>query len=262
MTVIPEYTDHLAPEGLLTRGTVVVVPGRGETRATYDRLGRRLAVDAYRVRVVDAPQLDADDPEGSLVRFGARLAAAVEDTAKDDGADAVARPVVLVGADAGAVAVAALLGRRGADPAVRVPDAVVLAGLPAGPPTAPGTWDDELDVRTFCPTHRGRLTGDGDFRRGALGEPVPEALVTAAYGAVADVPALLLTGDADPLADRAALARTVRALPRARLTTVRGAHHDVLNDLQHRSVAAEIVTFLETLRNDLVPLVAVESSAW
>lgn len=45
-----EYDDHFAPQGLRVRGTVVVVPGRGETRATYGRLGRRLAADAYRVR--------------------------------------------------------------------------------------------------------------------------------------------------------------------------------------------------------------------
>jgi hypothetical protein len=36
----------------------------------------------------------------------------------------------------------------------------------------------------------------------------------------------------------------------------------VLNDQQHRSVAAEIVTFLEALRQELVPVIAVESSAW
>jgi hypothetical protein len=45
---------------------------------------------------------------------------------------------------------------------------------------------------------------------------------------------------------------------------VRRSHHDVLNDLQHRSVAAEVVTFLEALRNEppLEPIVEVESSAW
>jgi hypothetical protein len=36
----------------------------------------------------------------------------------------------------------------------------------------------------------------------------------------------------------------------------------VLNDLQHRSVAAEIVAFLEALRDDLTPAIAVETSAW
>lgn len=75
------HTDHHGPEGLLTRGTVVVVPGRGETPATYTRFGRRLAADAYRVRVVTAPEPDHGDPAGSLTLFGERLAAAVESTA-------------------------------------------------------------------------------------------------------------------------------------------------------------------------------------
>jgi hypothetical protein len=45
---------------------------------------------------------------------------------------------------------------------------------------------------------------------------------------------------------------------------VRGGHHDVLNDLQHRSVAAEIVTFLEAVRGGVppVPLVEVVATAW
>ena len=50
---MPDYTDHQAPPGLRTRGTVIVVPGRGEGSATYQRFGRRLAADAYRVRVVE-----------------------------------------------------------------------------------------------------------------------------------------------------------------------------------------------------------------
>ncbi|MFJ8858961.1 alpha/beta hydrolase [Streptomyces sp. NPDC102451] len=254
-----EYTDFHAPEGLRTRGTVVVVPGRGETRATYTRLGRRLAADAYRVRVVGAPDLDEGDPAGSLTRFGEQLAAAAEDSAADE--DGFVRPLVLVGADRGAIAVAALLGRKDVPSAVR-PDAVVLAGIPGSGAASVGDWEDELDVRTACPAHRGTLTEDTGIRRGALDEAVPEALLTAAYGGDIDVPVLLLTGDADPLADREALVRTAKSLPRARLSVVRDAHHDVLNDMQHRSVAAEVVTFLETLRNELVPVVTVDSSAW
>ncbi|MFD6799941.1 alpha/beta hydrolase [Streptomyces cyaneofuscatus] len=254
MTEHAEYTDHHGPEGPAIRGTVVVVPGRGETRETYTRLGRRLAADAYRVRVVDAVHLDTDDPAGSLTRFGAQVTEAVAGTAGPDG---VARPVVLVGADTGAVGLAALLGSGGSAAA----DAVVLAGLPART-AASADWDDELDVRTFCPAHRSTLSGDSGFRLGALDEAVPQALLTAAYESEAEVPALILTGDADPLADRDALTRTAKSLPRARLSVVRDAHHDVLNDMQHRSVAAEIVTFLEALRNELVPLVTVESSAW
>ena len=139
-----EYTDHHGPEGLRTRGTVVVVPGRGETRSAYTRLGRRLAADAYRVRVVDAPELDENDLEGSLARFGGRLADAAEDSGA--GQDGPVRPLVLVGADKGAVALAALLGRGGAPSAVR-PDGVVLAGIPGGGAAVVGGWEEELDAR-------------------------------------------------------------------------------------------------------------------
>jgi alpha-beta hydrolase superfamily lysophospholipase len=125
-----------------------------------------------------------------------------------------------------------------------------------------GSWEEELDVRTSCPTHRGVLAADEAVERGALGEPLPDDLLDAAYGGTSDIPRLVLVGDSDPLADREALARAVKSLPRARLSVVRGAHHDVLNDLQHRSVAAEVVSFLETLGNELVPLISVESSAW
>ncbi|MCX4580038.1 alpha/beta hydrolase [Streptomyces sp. NBC_01571] len=274
-----QYTDYYGPEGLRTRGTIVVVPGRGEGRAAYARFGRRLAADAYRVRVVDAPRIDADDLTGSLARFGAGIAAAVGGTAAEDG---VVRPVVLVGADTGAAAVAALLG-QGESPVVRLPEAVVLAGLPgrgADTDDTDGTdgsgntgntgaaegagrsWEDELDVRTFCPAHRAVLTDDSGTQRGSLGTAVPDALLDAAHQGDIAVPTLILVGDADPLADRDALTRTAKSLSRGRLAVVRDAHHDVLNDLQHRSVAAEVVTFLETVRNTLVPVVTVESSAW
>ncbi|MFE5239147.1 alpha/beta hydrolase [Streptomyces sp. NPDC056627] len=255
-----EYTDYYGPDGLRTRGTVVVVPGRGETRAAYARLGKRLAADAYRVRVVDAPGSDDADPAGSLTRLAGVLAAAAEDSAPGD--EGAVRPLVLLGADTGAVAVAALLGRGDASAAGH-PDAVVLAGIPGrAATTVGGGWDEELDVRTACPAHRSTLTEDTGIRRGALDDAVPQELLSAAYDGELGVPALLLVGDADPLADREALVRTAKSLGRARLSVVRDAHHDVLNDMQHRSVAAEIVTFLETLRNELVPVVTVDSSAW
>ncbi|MFF9488453.1 alpha/beta hydrolase [Streptomyces sp. NPDC014676] len=251
-----EYTDHHAPEGLRTRGTIVVVPGRGETRATYGRFAGRLAADAYRVRVIDAPDIGASDTDAALSRFGAALADAVDGTAADGGA---VGPVVLVGADTGAVALAALLGRGGSG---RVADAAVLAGLPGSAPSTVGSWDEELDIRTSCPTHRGTLSDDSRVRRGSLGDAVPGALLTAAYDAELPVPVLFLVGDADRLADHDALTRTAESQARARLSVVHGAHHDVLNDVNHRSVAAETVAFLETLRNGLVPVVSVESSSW
>ncbi|MGW3666660.1 alpha/beta hydrolase [Streptomyces sp. NPDC005141] len=256
-----QYSDHHGPEGLRIRGTVIVVPGRGETRSAYARFGRRLAADAYRVRVIDPPALDAENPAVSLTGFAAELAAAVDGTVSEDG---VVRPLVLVGADSGAAALAALLGRAETSPAPR-PDALVLAGLP-GPSGSIGavadTWDHELDVRTSCPAHRGILTQDPQVRRGSLDDAIPDAVLGAAYDSEALPPTLLLVGDSDPLADHEALARVAKSLPQARLSAVHGAHHDVLNDLQHRSVAAEVVTFLETLGNALRPLITVRSSAW
>ncbi len=240
-------TEYTAPTGLRTRGTVLIVPGRGESPATYQRLGRRLAADAYHVLVLAAP-VDG--------RLADRLSEAV------DGIDPV-RPLVLLGADTGAAAVTALVASRAED-APWWPEAVIAAGLPGYGEQAAAGWDDELDVRTQCPAHRGVLTEDPAVRRGALADPVPRALLDEAYGSTADVPHLLLVGDADPLADRDALDQTAKGLPAARLTVVHGAHHDVLNDLQHRSVAAQIVLFLEALRGtpSLDPIVTVQSSTW
>ncbi|GAA1861573.1 alpha/beta hydrolase [Asanoa iriomotensis] len=239
--------DFTAPPGLRTRGTVVVVAGRGETPDSYARFGARLAADAYRVRVLSAPSSE----------FAAALGAAVSGIADRVG------PLVLVGADTGAVALGALVARPQRW-ARWWPDAVVLAGLPGHDTHRVLDWDEELDARTHCPVHRGVLTDDPSVRPGALAAAVPADLLDAVYGSTADVPHLLLVGDADPLADRAALGRLAKALPAVRLSVVRGAHHDVLNDLSHRSVAAHVVMFLEALRGTppLAPIVETETSSW
>jgi alpha-beta hydrolase superfamily lysophospholipase len=239
---------------------VIVVPGRGETPAVYARFGSRLAYDAYRVRVVDPPGASPADVAAFLRELAHQLSAAVTGVAAQ-APGGLARPLVLVGSDLGAAGIAALVA-DGDPGAVWWPQAVVLAGLP-GYRSQPGSgWEDELDVRTHCPVHRGVLSSELPAHRGRLAEAVPDELLDAAYQGTAEVPQLLLVGDADPLADRGAIARAAKALPAARLAVVHGGHHDVLNDLQHRSVAAEIVTFLEALRTDLNPAIAVEASAW
>ncbi|MFF3855386.1 alpha/beta hydrolase [Micromonospora sp. NPDC002575] len=262
-----DYLDFTGPAELRVRGTVLVVPGRGESQASYARLGRRLAADSYRVRVVPSPIVDDADVAGSLDRFASVLADAVTgtgaDAAEETDADGPVRPLVLVGADTGAAVVAALVTRADPD-AVWWPAAVVLAGLPGQAAHRPGDWADELDTRTHCAVHRGVLSDDPSVHPGTLAEALPAPLLDAAYAGRAGVEHLLLVGDADPYADRDRLTRLARALPLARLSVVRGAHHDVLNDLQHRSVAAEIVGFLERLRLGAppAPIVAVQHSAW
>jgi pimeloyl-ACP methyl ester carboxylesterase len=253
-------TDYLAPSGLRTRGTVVVVPGRGETRAAYERFGSRLAYDAYRVRVTEPVHSDPAGVTAFLCELAHQLSRAVTGLT-DEQPGGLVRPLVLAGSDLGAAGVAALMaGAKGS--AVWWPEAVVLAGLPGYGAQAGDQWEDELDVRTHCPVHRAVLTGDSAMKRGELARVVPAELLDVAYESTADVPHLLLVGEADQLADRAALARAAKTLPRARLAVVRGAHHDVLNDLPHRSVAGEVVTFLEALRNELAAAISVEASAW
>lgn len=228
-TIVPraDALTFRAPDGLLTRGTVVVIPGRGESPASYRRFGARLAADAYEVRVVARP-------EGTLDAFAATVEAALT--------GAEARPLVVVGSDLGAVVASVLVRRR-----LLVADALVLAALPRAAGTTPASWDEELATRSFCPAYRRMLTDDPTVERGALAEDVPAALLEEALTPGSEVPHLVLTGSDDPIgAD--ALAGFVRGLARVRHVVVDGAHHDVLNDLQHRSVAAAVVTFLERLR--------------
>jgi alpha-beta hydrolase superfamily lysophospholipase len=250
------YHDLTTPAGLRTRGTVLVLPGRGESQAGYARFGARLAADAYRVRILPPPAVGSGDLTATLSGTAAALTAAVEDL------DPV-RPLVLAGADTGAAVLAALLARPALD-AAWWPEAVVLAGLPGYDGRQGGGWEEELDARTHCPVHRGLLTEDPAVAPGSLADPVPAALLDAAYGSTADVPHLLLSGDADPLAGRDDLIRLAKSLPSARLSLVRGGHHDVLNDLQHRSVAAEIVTFLEAVRlgSPPEPIIEVVAGSW
>ena len=219
-------------EGLLPRGTLVLLPGRGEHPGVYERFGRRLAADAYVVHVLDT---DPDQPLADTVAEVARLAG-----------DAAA-PLVLAGSDTGALRALA----AAADPALRI-DAVLLAGTPLEVDAASITdWEDELTARTACPTHRGRLDADPGFGRGTLADPVPAGLAQAAERALrqlGELPVLLVHGAADAVSPLAGARRLASELPQALLATVTDGRHDAFNDISHRSVAATVVQWLERLR--------------
>ena len=221
------------PEGVAARGTVVVLTGRGETARSYERLGRRISSDAYRVRVV---QVELDDPDATRDEVRGLLADA-----------SLPRPRVVLGSDSGATRAQQLAVELEGPEAV---DGLVLAGLALpgpGADAAPQAWEDELEARTACPAHRRVLSGDDDFARGALGAPLP-----AAWGGLApvapDVPVLVLHGTEDPVTPPQDAFAPFRGRERARLHAVVGGRHDVLNDVSHRSVAATVVLFLESLR--------------
>ncbi|MCA1220840.1 alpha/beta hydrolase [Streptomyces sp. 8L] len=237
-TSSPVRADWRPPAAVAPRGTLLVLPGRGEHPLLYERFGRRLAFDGYVVHAVPVRPEDAPAEVLAAVRAAA-------------GRDPVA-PVVLVGSDTGALQALHTAAER--DPAPRVDGVVAAGAAPTGSGVAQGpegdsdaAWEAELAARTSCPTHRARLSGDEAFVRGGLADPVPEALRAEAAPAV---PVLLLHGDADPVTPVEEARLRARRLPRAELGVVRGGVHDALNDITHRTTAAAVVLWLERLRAD------------
>ncbi|GAA2639497.1 alpha/beta hydrolase [Paractinoplanes durhamensis] len=232
------------PDPVPLRGTLVVLPGRGESAPIYERFGRRLAADAYRVHVLGTAP--SDSPE----RAHEQLAEIIET------AD-VGTPRIVVGSDAGA-AYAAHLAAQGKLTGVA---ALVLAGLPVAAAAAPARdWDDELDARTFCSTHRGRISAAG-VRPAELFTDLPAAWFDPAVPAGVDLPVLGLHGRDDDISPVAEARAWYAATPRAELVTIAGGRHDVLNDQTHRTVAATVVLFLERLRGSsaLTPIAVTEA---
>jgi pimeloyl-ACP methyl ester carboxylesterase len=215
------------------RGTVVVLPGRGEHGGVYERFGRRLAFDAYAVHALDVSVDDALETVRDLVASLAHEAVG---------------PLVLAGSDTGALHAL----RVALDGSVTV-GGLVLSGLPSVDIDAGGIgWEQELEIRTACPTHRARLTDDAGFERGALSSPVPSSLVSvladSALDSLGDVPVLVLHGADDPIAPVSGAVSLAARLPGAELAVARTSSHDVLNDAIHRTVAAHVVQWLERLR--------------
>jgi pimeloyl-ACP methyl ester carboxylesterase len=226
--------------GPIVRGTVIVLPGRGEHAGVYERFGRRLAFDAYAVHAISvSPDTDSTELRDQIATLAAEAVA----------------PVILAGSDTGALHALALVVEAKVDV-----EGLLLAATPGASATSsafdalagPPEWEQELALRSSCPTHRGKLTEDETFRRGSLFDPVPDrlrAFVDLDASAYESAPAtLVLHGAADLLAPPALARSLVARLPQAELVLVAGAPHDVLNDATHRSVAGAVVQWLERLR--------------
>lgn len=224
------------PDGIAARGTLIVLGGRGEPAQLYRRFGARLAADAYKVRAIG-------DVTSDLPRARQLITALLTD-------DDLPAPKVLVGSDGGAL----LALRLGVHTELGV-DGIVLAGLPAGGGQTPHDWDDELAVRTACPTHQSVLARE-DVRRGALNAAIPEALAVVEPQHVG-VPVLALHGGDDVVAPVDAALQIYRALPHVEIVVVDGGKHDALNDATHRTAAATVVLFLERLKHGAhLPVIA------
>lgn len=206
------------PTGVGPRGTLVVLPGRGDTPSVYHRFGARIAVDAYKVRVVADQQ--------------AARAVLTESLA----------PVILVGIDTGALEALDLVQNQGAEVA-----GLVLVGLPDASEEGPTEWDEELAARASCPTQQARLADTSILERGQLtAANVAEHLRTVTLDT--DLPVLALHGQDDAVSPLTQARARYAGARNARVLSVAQGRHDVLNSLNHRSVAASVVVFLESLK--------------
>ncbi|WP_456696926.1 alpha/beta hydrolase [Aeromicrobium sp. P5_D10] len=222
------------PDGIAPRGTLVVVGGVAENAAVYQRFGRRLGFDAYRVRFVEG---DLSDIAGVKRRLDGVLAD-----------PQTVLPTVLIGSDTGGAIVLDYIGRH---PDLAQPDAVVVAGLRF--PDDGTALDDEISARTACPNHRGVLGREGVDR--ALGRQ-QVAIARPVSGSIG-VPLLVVHGEADEIVPVDRLREVVGGLAaRTELVTIDDGLHDALNDVTHRTVAATIIRFLERLKRgaDLRPI--------
>ncbi|MFJ9031896.1 lysophospholipase [Streptomyces sp. NPDC102274] len=275
------------PAGIAPRGTLLILPGRGEHPLVYERFGRRLSADGYVVHALGTTPEDGTDevlahaagvagpgPVAPVVLVGSDTGAlqALHAAAATDPRLPVGGIVVAGAAPTGDVArpatgdVARPQSGRVAEPpagGAAEPPAGAVAGPPAGTAGTAGTagasaWETELAARTACPTHRKRLSEDQGFVRGQLTAPVPAHLLAEARP---DIPALILHGGADPVTPPEHARDRAAGLPRAILSVLREGLHDVLNDASHRTTAAAVVLWLERLRADpgLRPILTVET---
>jgi pimeloyl-ACP methyl ester carboxylesterase len=229
------------------RGAVLVLPGRGDAAAHYRRLGERLSFDGYAVFV----------PE-----FPIRSAADVARAWRESGVGAGFPIAVLLGVDV-AASFAALAITNGSV----TPTALVLAGATshaaegaADPDDAAQPFDAAAGIalRTACPVHSALLHSSpavalhDDDRT----DDWPSAATSI------DLPTLILHGAADRVSAVAGVLARTSTWPARELVSVLGGAHDVLNDVAHRTVAAEIIAFAERLRiAGTAPAIVIRRSA-
>ncbi|OON82974.1 hypothetical protein B1H18_00320 [Streptomyces tsukubensis] len=228
------------PAAVAPRGTLVVLPGRGEHGLVYERFGRRIATDGYVVHALDTHSgLGPDQVLEAVARaLGPEPAEPVVLTGSDTGALQALHAAVLAGAENIPVAAVIVAGAAPTDER---------AAEESGRGDTSWEWDDELAARTSCPTHRARLTEDDTFVRGSLSDPVPAPLRQPARP---ELPVLVLHGEQDPLTAPSEARALAERLPRANLGLLHDGVHDVLNDASHRTTAATVVLWLERLRAD------------
>jgi alpha-beta hydrolase superfamily lysophospholipase len=224
-----------------SRGIFVVLPGRGDNGSHYVRFGERLSFDGYTVVVseVSITGVDATARVWNAAHSGAQY------------------PVsILLGVDVAAGFAASAVASGLVAPTALVVAGAVTTVAAAGAPASDSA--SEIELRTSCPVHREVLahSSASAFVDGAAVTSWPGREVPIA------VPSLILHGAEDRLAPvGGVIDQTAQWRNRTVVTVVDGVH-DVLNDIHHRSIAAELISFAERLRVDPTAPVVLNRQTW
>ncbi len=234
-------------------------PGRGESMPRYDRSGQRLAADAP-----PGPRQSSTRPSRPVTALTA-LAAGVRRPARlkpSQAESGVAHPLVLVAPTRAPPRSPPFPAGR--PPAPRPERASSSPALPALPPRKPAPEEEPDASGRRAPSTAEALTRDAGVRRGTLPPRRCRDGSSTPLTAPREVPPPAPRRRPRPAGrPRRRRPPRQRACPPPASPSCTAPHHDVLNDQQHRSVAAEIVLLLEALRGGRpTPLITTETSSW
>jgi alpha-beta hydrolase superfamily lysophospholipase len=247
----PVYYRHWAAEDPIA--AVVFLHGFGEHSGLYHRLAA--ALDARRISFWALDEIGHGLTPGArghveriddLEENGRRLARLAADA--EPGV-----PLIVGGHSLGSIAAALLIGR---DPAPFA--GAILSGTLLSEHELPGEADGGEGIQLAAadlssdPAYLDWLEHDPLAFTGSETPPthaipaVWEELATGSLAAVR-IPVLFVHGTEDPIAPVEANRAWAEVIPTARLIEYPGGRHDILNDVQHRVVAADIATFVEAV---------------
>jgi len=219
-----------------SRGRFVILQGRGDDASYYERLGRRISSDGYTAYVpleTVKTTHDAADLWNDLTQGWHRetpIIALTVDSSAGYFTHAVSNSLLNL-----------------------VPDALVLTGIAlqndaTSRYASHGT--DELALRSACPIHRAVVkaaVGTGQLLASDI-EPIDPTPPIVPAHTVGVLPSLIIHGSNDDISPVEQVRSTLHDWTKAELVSVHNGLHDVLNDVNHRTVSGEIIAFAERLR--------------
>lgn len=216
------------------RGRIVILQGRGDDPTYYKRLGSRISVDGYTAFV---PTKTASSTHN---------AAQIWNDVSEDWDDE--NPVLAVTVDSAA----GFLTHAIAENLLHtVPDGLILTGIAL---PAANTWQeaDELSLRSACPAHGAVVEAAVETESLVTSdvEPIKPVLpkLKDEIKARGTVPSVIIHGTDDVIAPIDQVRTLLQNWTSAEFIAIRTGLHDIINDVNHRTVAAEIISFAERLR--------------